>query len=1129
MAVQTFAVPIQNTRNITVLAHVDHGKTSLVDCLLSANNIISARLAGKIRFMDSREDEQERGITMESSAVSLRFQMMRRRKEGEVVEQSPHHILNLIDTPGHVDFASEVSTAARLCDGALVLVDAVEGVCTQTIAVLRQAWLDNLKPILVINKLDRLITELKLTPTEAHTHLTQLIEQVNAVMGSFFASARMEDDLRWREQREQRLRERQVARDAAEEKSAAGSGTATPVVGDADDDEADLGGEFEEQEDEDLYFAPERGNVVFASAIDGWAFRLGKFAQLYAAKLGIQEAKLRKVLWGDYYLDPKSKRVIGRKRAATLGKTLKPMFVQFVLDNIWRVYETVLEEHNPDKVQKIVTALNVKVSPRDLRSKDTRSLVNIIFQQWLPLSTCVFQAVVDIIPSPSGAQPIRLPRMLHPTLYTSPTTGIVKPTNALEQDLYTCNQASDANVVAYVSKMFAVPRAELPEHRRKELSAEDMRRRGREERERRATAAAAASTADESAMMENAREIPLNASQLAGLQTDTAPDGNAADATAERSGEALIGFARIYSGVIRTGDTVSCILPKFNPALPADHPTNVKHNTSATITNLYMMMGRELVPVDFVPAGNIFAIGGLEGKVLRNATLCKLRAESQEDETRLVNLSGVAMQSAPIVRVALEPENPVDLPKLVEGLRLLNQADPCVEVLVQETGEHVILTAGELHLERCLKDLRERFAKCAITASEAIVPFRETAVKQADMMASRSTLDARGRFAGSSVASLVSVTIRAALLPSKVVTFLQAHAGTIADLLVERDAREDEARIEGVPNASEGNVHVVGPKEFWAKLDALLKSSGGEWQDVADSIWAFGPKRVGPNLLVDRTQQKRKSLRFKSEQLDQAREEGKTAAEVAALVEHLANTAIEETPTDAETADADSKGSTLSMLRDFDGNIETGFQLANQQGPLCAEPVVGMAYFVEKIQVADLSGQEDTLRTRMPQVTGSLISLVRDLCHDGLLDWSPRIMLAMYSCEIQASTDVLGKVYAVVARRRGRIVSEEMKEGTSFFSIRAMLPVVESFGFADEIRKRTSGAASPQLVFAGFEMLDQDPFWVPTTEEELEDFGEKADKANVAKVYVDKVRKRKGMFVEQKVVEHAEKQRTLKR
>lgn len=80
-----------------------------------------------------------------------------------------------------------------------------------------------------------------------------------------------------------------------------------------------------------------------------------------------------------------------------------------------------------------------------------------------------------------------------------------------------------------------------------------------------------------------------------------------------------------------------------------------------------------------------------------------------------------------------------------------------------------------------------------------------------------------------------------------------------------------------------------------------------------------------------------------------------------------------------------------------------------------------------------------------------------------------------------------------------------------------------------EIRKRTSGAASPQLVFHGYELLDQDPFWVPTTEEELEDLGEKADKENVARRYMDSVRKRKGLFVEKKVVEHAEKQRTLKK
>lgn len=275
-------------------------------------------MAGKLRFLDSREDEQERGITMESSAVSLRFDMTRLSPDGTSSIQQC--ICNVIDTPGHVDFASEVSTASRLCDGALVLVDVWEGVATQTIAVLRQAWMDKLKPLLVINKMDRLITELKLSPSEAYHHISQLIEQVNAVMGSFYASERMEDDLRWREEREKRL---------AARKEQQGE--------DLDDDE-----EYEEKEDEDIYFAPDRGNVLFASAIDGWAFRLGKFARLYAEKLKIKEGNLRRVLWGDWYLDPKAKRVVGRKKLA--GRNLKPMFVQFVLENIWRVYDTVLNE-----------------------------------------------------------------------------------------------------------------------------------------------------------------------------------------------------------------------------------------------------------------------------------------------------------------------------------------------------------------------------------------------------------------------------------------------------------------------------------------------------------------------------------------------------------------------------------------------------------------------------------------------------------------------------------------------------------------------------------------------------------------------------------------------------------------
>lgn len=168
-----------------------------------------------------------------------------------------------------------------------------------------------------------MITELKLSPVEAYHHLSRLIEQVNAVMGGFFAGERMNDDLRWREERERRL--------ASKKEQLADEADAT-----VNEEEE----EFQEKDDEDIYFAPEKGNVVFASALDGWGFRVGKFSQLYAQKLGIKEANLRRVLWGDYFLDPKTKQVISYKHLR--GRVLKPLFVQFVLENIWAVYDAVI-------------------------------------------------------------------------------------------------------------------------------------------------------------------------------------------------------------------------------------------------------------------------------------------------------------------------------------------------------------------------------------------------------------------------------------------------------------------------------------------------------------------------------------------------------------------------------------------------------------------------------------------------------------------------------------------------------------------------------------------------------------------------------------------------------------------
>lgn len=159
------------------------------------------------------------------------------------------------------------------------------------------------------------------------------------------------------------------------------------------------------------------------------------------------------------------------------------------------------------------------------------------------------------------------------------------------------------------------------------------------------------------------------------------------------------------------------------------------------------------------------------------------------------------------------------------------------------------------------------------------------------------------------------------------------------------------------------------------------------------------------------------------------------------------------------------------------------------------------------------------MRSR-PQVHRSLLLMILTACS------LPEINLILTN----VTAEVLGKVYGVITRRRGRIISESLNEGTPFFTILSVLPVAESFGFSDEIRKRTSGAASPQLVFQGFEMLDEDPFWVPFTEDQLEDLGELADKENVAKRYMDMVRARKGLEVKgRKLIKDAEKQKTLKR
>ena len=158
-------------RNIGTVAHIDHGKTTFSDNLLAGAGMISSELAGEQLFMDFDEEEQRRGITIDSATVSMVHEF-----------DGKEYLINLIDTPGHVDFGGDVTRAMRAVDGAVVLVDAVEGPMPQTETVLRQALRENVRPILFINKVDRLINEIKLNPQDMQMRLGLVIDKVNKIV-----------------------------------------------------------------------------------------------------------------------------------------------------------------------------------------------------------------------------------------------------------------------------------------------------------------------------------------------------------------------------------------------------------------------------------------------------------------------------------------------------------------------------------------------------------------------------------------------------------------------------------------------------------------------------------------------------------------------------------------------------------------------------------------------------------------------------------------------------------------------------------------------------------------------------------------------------------------------------------
>ncbi|XP_023110595.2 elongation factor-like GTPase 1 isoform X3 [Felis catus] len=1107
-----------NIRNICILAHVDHGKTTLADCLISSNGIISSRLAGKLRYMDSREDEQVRGITMKSSAISLHY-----AKGGE------DYLINLIDSPGHVDFSSEVSTAVRVCDGCIIVVDAVEGVCPQTQAVLRQAWLENIRPVLVINKIDRLIVELKFTPQEAYSHLKNILEQINALTGALFTSKVLEE-------RAERETESQVN---------PGSERGEQVY--------DWSAGLEDTDDSQLYFSPDQGGVVFASAVDGWGFGIEHFARIYSQKIGIRKEVLMKTLWGDYYINMKAKKIMKVDQA----KGKKPLFVQLILENIWSLYDAVLKR-DKEKIDRIVTSLGLKIGAREARHSDPKVQINAICSQWLPISHAVLAMVCQKLPSPLDITAERVEKLM---CTGSQTFDSLPPeTQALKAAFLKCGSEDTAPVIIFVSKMFAVDAKALPQNKPRPLTQEEIAQRRERARQRHAEKLAATQGPASVEPPEDggAPETSPKGEETKGGEHQVEGETLKPQPEEGSSHESFVAFARVFSGVARRGKKMFVLGPKYSPveflrrvpsgfSTPLDDLPPVPHMACCTLENLYLLMGRELEGLVEVPPGNVLGIGGLQDFVLKSATLC-----SSPSCPPFVPLN---FEATPIVRVAVEPKHPSEMPQLVRGMKLLNQADPCVQILIQETGEHVLVTAGEVHLQRCLDDLRERFAKIQISVSEPIIPFRETITKppKVDMVNEEIgkqqkvavihqtkedqskipegiQVDADGLITLTTPNKLAVLSVRAMPLPEEVTRILEENSDLIRSMEQLTSSLNEGRNTQTIHQKTQEKIC-----EFKRKLEQHL--TGRKWRNVVDQIWSFGPRKCGPNILVNRSEDFQNSVW--------------TGSGVKASKE-------------------------ASRYRDLGNSIVSGFQLATLSGPMCEEPLMGVCFILEKwdlskfeeqgasdkhnqerrdvVQEAQAEGEacpgrgekggpqdggsepseqktsqrgESSLTDCYGPFSGQLIATMKEACRYALQVKPQRLMAAMYTCDIMATGDVLGRVYAVLSKREGRVLQEEMKEGTDMFIIKAVLPVAESFGFADEIRKRTSGLASPQLVFSHWEVIPSDPFWVPTTEEEYLHFGEKADSENQARKYMDAVRKRKGLYVEEKVVAHAEKQRTL--
>merc|ERR1711884_790720 len=298
------------------------------------------------------KDEQDRCITIKSTAISMFFNMdekdmafikqpISKKKDGA---NETGFLINLIDSPGHVDFSSEVTAALRVTDGALVVVDCVSGVCVQTETVLRQAIAERIKPVLFMNKMDLALLTLQLDSEDLYQTFQRILENVNVIIATY--------------------------------------GTEDGPMGNVQVD-------------------PSKGTVGFGSGLHGWAFTLKQFASMYSKKFNIEPPKLMKRLWGDQFYHPKEKKWSKQQNAGYVRG-----FTQYILDPIYKVFDMCMRKPK-DKALELIEKIGVTLTSEEKGELFEKQLLKTVMRKWLPAGEALLQMISIHLPSPHTAQKYR--------------------------------------------------------------------------------------------------------------------------------------------------------------------------------------------------------------------------------------------------------------------------------------------------------------------------------------------------------------------------------------------------------------------------------------------------------------------------------------------------------------------------------------------------------------------------------------------------------------------------------------------------------------------------------------------------------------------------------------------------